>query len=188
MSNLLLYAIPGFLLSLWLERWWSVRARGRAGNSVRGYDTRDTLASLAMGVGNVIISAFTEAVERLPAPLEWLLNTPSHHRVHHGKNVAYLDRNHGGVLIVWDRLFGSFEREREAVQYGLTHDLHSFNPLRIASHEWQALARDLRRANSLREACHYVFAPPGWSPDGYSRSATELRRAAERAAENANKT
>lgn len=288
MSNLLLYAIPGFLLSLWLERWWTARAPHSA---LRGYETRDTLASLAMGVGNVVISAFstlgavalwqlayrhrvadalawgtwswpvlflgedlcyywfhrahhevrllwaahvnhhssryfnlstalrqpwftpftgplfwlplavlgfpperilfaqalsllyqfwihTEVVKRLPAPLEWLLNTPSHHRVHHGKNLEYLDRNHGGVLIVWDRLFGTFEPERAPVTYGLTHDLRSYNPLRIAVHEWQALGRDLRSARSLRDALSYLFAAPGWGPGGTSRTAKALRAAA----------
>ncbi len=85
----------------------------------------------------------TEVVRKLPAPLEWLLNTPSHHRVHHGKNVAYLDRNHGGVLILWDRLFGTFapEQARDPVRYGLTHDITTFNPLRVAVHEFQALWR-----------------------------------------------
>jgi len=119
-------------------------------------------------------------VRRLPGPLEWLLNTPSHHRVHHGKNALYLDRNHGGVLIVWDRLFGSFEAEVESepVRYGLTHDIETFNPLRIAVHEWQALGRDLIRARSLREAIFYAFAAPGWSADGSSQTAKELRRAA----------
>lgn len=119
----------------------------------------------------------TEAIDKLPRPLEWLLNTPSHHRVHHGKNVAYLDRNHGGVLIIWDRLFGTFAREGEPVRYGITHDLTTFNPLRIASHELQALAHDLRRARSLRSALSYLFAPPGWSPDGSSQTAAQLRRA-----------
>jgi sterol desaturase/sphingolipid hydroxylase (fatty acid hydroxylase superfamily) len=120
----------------------------------------------------------TEVVRKLPAPLEWLLNTPSHHRVHHGKNVSYLDRNHGGVLIIWDRLFGSFaaEDEREPVRYGITHDLTTFNPLRIAVHEVVAIAQDLRKSRSLRSALCYLFAPPGWSPDGSSRTATELRR------------
>ncbi len=120
----------------------------------------------------------TEAVKTLPAALEWVLNTPSHHRVHHGKNVRYLDRNHGGVLIVWDRLFGTFAREdaREPVRYGITHDIETFNPLRIAVHELVALARDVRRATSLRSALGYVFAPPGWSPDGTSLTAAQLRR------------
>jgi sterol desaturase/sphingolipid hydroxylase (fatty acid hydroxylase superfamily) len=120
----------------------------------------------------------TEVVRKLPAPLEWLLNTPSHHRVHHGKNISYLDRNHGGVLILWDRLFGSFtaEDEREPVRYGITHDLTTFNPLRIAVHEVVAIAQDLRKSRSLRSALGYLFAPPGWSPDGSSRTAAELRR------------
>jgi sterol desaturase/sphingolipid hydroxylase (fatty acid hydroxylase superfamily) len=120
----------------------------------------------------------TEVVRKLPPPLEWLFNTPSHHRVHHGKNVSYLDRNHGGVLILWDRLFGTFAPEdpREPVRYGLTHDITTFNPLRIAIHEFRDLARDVRRARSLRSALGYAFAPPGWSPDGTSLTAAQLRR------------
>jgi len=121
----------------------------------------------------------TETVRRLPRPLEWLLNTPSHHRVHHGKNVRYLDRNHGGVLIVWDRLFGTFsaESEHERVRYGITSDLTTYNPLRIAIHELVAIGRDLRRASSLKEGLCYLFAPPGWSPDGSTLTAEQLRRA-----------
>jgi sterol desaturase/sphingolipid hydroxylase (fatty acid hydroxylase superfamily) len=123
----------------------------------------------------------TETVQKLPAPLEWLLNTPSHHRVHHGKNISYLDRNHGGVLIIWDRLFGSFAAEdaREPVRYGITHDLTTFNPLRIAVHEVVAITQDLRKTRSLRHAFGYLFAPPGWSPDGSSRTAAQQRRALE---------
>jgi sterol desaturase/sphingolipid hydroxylase (fatty acid hydroxylase superfamily) len=121
----------------------------------------------------------TETVKRLPRPIEWLFNTPSHHRVHHGKNTAYLDRNHGGVLIIWDRLFGTFaaEDERNPVMYGITHDLATFNPLRIAVHEIVALWRDLRRAPSVRAALCYALLPPGWSPDGSSLTAAQLRRA-----------
>jgi len=121
----------------------------------------------------------TETIKRLPKPLEWLLNTPSHHRVHHGKNIAYLDRNHAGVLIIWDRLFGTFAAEdpREPVRYGITHDLTTFNPLRIAVHELQAILRDVRRPGSLGSRLGYLLAPPGWSPDGSSRTAAELRRA-----------
>lgn len=120
----------------------------------------------------------TEVVQKLPRPIEWLFNTPSHHRVHHGKNVAYLDRNHGGVLIVWDRLFGTFapEAAAEPVRYGITRDLTTFNPLRIATHEFAALARDVLGAPSLRTALGYLFAPPGWSPDGSSLTARQLRR------------
>jgi sterol desaturase/sphingolipid hydroxylase (fatty acid hydroxylase superfamily) len=102
----------------------------------------------------------TEVVKKLPAPLEWLLNTPSHHRVHHGKNARYLDRNHGGVLILWDRLFGTFEQESEPVQYGLTKNIHTFSPLRIATHELAAMAREFRSAGSLGERFRIVFGPP----------------------------
>ena len=122
----------------------------------------------------------TELVERLPRPIEWLFNTPSHHRVHHGKNVAYLDRNHGGVLIVWDRLFGTFAAEDPAqpVQYGLTRDISTFNPLRIAVGELVWLAADVRGAASLKSALGYLLAPPGWSHDGSSLTASQLRHAA----------
>jgi sterol desaturase/sphingolipid hydroxylase (fatty acid hydroxylase superfamily) len=284
-SNLILYSIPLFLLSLWLERAWAARQAG----GIRGYETKDTLASLGMGIGNVAISVLTtigavalwqfafrhrvlelgtstawwiwlvlflcedfcyywfhrshhelrvlwaahvthhssryfnlstalrqswftpftgpvfwlplaligfaperiltaqtlsllyqffvhtEAVARLPAPIEWFFNTPSHHRVHHGKDVPYLDRNHGGVLIIWDRCFGTFAPERAHVTYGLTHDIESFNPFHIATHEWRALARDLARSSSLREALSYLFAAPGFSADGSSLSANQLR-------------
>ncbi len=103
----------------------------------------------------------TEALRRL-GPLEWLLNTPSHHRVHHGSNPQYLDKNYGGILIVWDRLFGSFEPEVEEVRYGLTKNLATFNPLRIAFHEWAAMLRDWRRAPDLRTAWNAAARPPGF--------------------------
>lgn len=95
-------------------------------------------------------------------PLEWVLNTPSHHRVHHASNPEYLDCNFGGVLIVYDRLFGTFAEERDGVvlRYGLTAPLHTYNPLRIAFHEWAALGRDLAAAGSLREAVRTLCAPP----------------------------
>jgi sterol desaturase/sphingolipid hydroxylase (fatty acid hydroxylase superfamily) len=106
----------------------------------------------------------TEVIRRLPAPLEWVLNTPSHHRVHHGKNPLYLDRNHGGVLIVWDRLFGTFQPETEPVRYGLTKDIETFNPFRIAAHELASMLRDVRAARSAREALRCVFGPPSRLP------------------------
>ncbi|MBA3452672.1 MAG: sterol desaturase family protein [Deltaproteobacteria bacterium] len=117
----------------------------------------------------------TEAIGRL-GPLEWILNTPSHHRVHHGTNVPYLDRNHGGIFILWDRLFGTFEPERERVVFGLTNDIHTFHPAKILFHEVGAMVHDVRRAPTLRAKLGYVFAPPGWSHDGSSRTARELRK------------
>jgi len=118
----------------------------------------------------------TELIDRL-GPLEWVLNTPSHHRVHHGANVAYLDRNYGGMLIVWDRLFGTFEPEAEPVRFGLTKNIASYNPVYIAFHEWAAIARDAWRAADWRSAWGYIFAPPGWSPDGSTLTAPQLRAA-----------
>jgi len=118
----------------------------------------------------------TEHIDRLGVT-ERLFNTPSNHRVHHGSNLEYLDRNHGGILIVWDRLFGTYEPERARVRYDLTKRLESFNPLAIAFHEWTALARDVRRADSWRARLGYVFAPPGWSPDGATLTARQLRAA-----------
>ncbi len=106
----------------------------------------------------------TEAIDKLWRPLELVLNTPSHHRVHHGKNGAYLDKNYGGILIVWDRLFRSFEPEVEHVQYGLTKDIHTYNPFRIAFHEYAAIGRDVAAAKSVRDALGFVFRPPGWAP------------------------
>lgn len=296
MSNLLLYSIPGFITLLLLELWWTRKRLREGGDGILGYGKSDTWASLAMGIGNVLISGVTiygaialwtwgyahrfaalgqstrwwswlllffaedlcyycfhrshhgvrllwaahvnhhssqyfnlstalrqpwftpitgpifwlplallgypapmiltaeaisliyqfwihtEVVRRLPKAVECVLNTPSHHRVHHGKNIRYLDRNHGGVLIIWDRLFGTFaaEDEQEPVRYGITHDLETFNPLRIAVHDFAALFTDLRGARSLREAFGYLFAPPGWSPDGSTLTARQLRAAQER--------
>ena len=117
----------------------------------------------------------TEAIRSL-GPFELVFNTPSHHRVHHGSNVEYLDRNHAGVFMIWDRLFGTFEPERARVSYGLTKNIHSFNLVTIGFHEFVAIARDVRRAPTLRAKLGYMFAPPGWSHDGSSLSVRQIRR------------
>lgn len=103
----------------------------------------------------------TDWVPKL-GPLEWILNTPSHHRVHHSVNPEYLDKNYGGVLIVFDRLFGTFAVERDAIpcRYGLVRPLYSNNPLWIVAHEWIGLARDLGRARSVRDWWRITFGPP----------------------------
>jgi sterol desaturase/sphingolipid hydroxylase (fatty acid hydroxylase superfamily) len=103
----------------------------------------------------------TEAVDSL-GRAEGVLNSPSAHRVHHGSNSPYLDRNHGGILIVWDRLFGTFEPEGERVVYGLTKNIHSFNPLVIIFHEYLAMARDVARAPGWRARLSHVVRGPGW--------------------------
>ena len=106
----------------------------------------------------------TEAIDRLPRWFEFVFNTPSHHRVHHGSQAQYLDRNYGGVLIVWDRLFGTFEPEGEQVIYGLTKNLETFNPLRVATHEYVALYRDVQAADSWRSRAGFALHGPGWAP------------------------
>ncbi|MEV2239178.1 sterol desaturase family protein [Micromonospora sp. NPDC049891] len=106
----------------------------------------------------------TERISVLPRPIELLFNTPSHHRVHHGSNAEYLDRNYGGILIIWDRLFGTFQAEGDAVRYGLTRNIGTYNPLRVATHEYAAIWRDLRTARSWRERLGYLLRRPGWQP------------------------
>jgi sterol desaturase/sphingolipid hydroxylase (fatty acid hydroxylase superfamily) len=106
----------------------------------------------------------TEAIDRLPAPVEAVFNTPSHHRVHHGANEQYLDRNYGGILVIWDRLFGTFEPELRRLKYGLTTNIDTFNPLRIAYHEMLAVGTDARHARGWRAKLGHVFGRPGWAP------------------------
>lgn len=106
----------------------------------------------------------TERIKRMPRWFEAVFNTPSHHRVHHGSNERYLDRNHGGVLIVWDRLYGTFEPESERVRYGLTTNLETHHPVHVAFHEFAAIWRDVRAARSWRDRFGYVLRGPGWSP------------------------
>ncbi|HXC05265.1 MAG TPA: sterol desaturase family protein [Bacteroidia bacterium] len=107
--------------------------------------------------------------------LEWFLATPSHHRVHHGSNVAYLDKNLGMVLIIWDRLFGTFEEEQEEVRYGLTENIDSHSPVKILFHEWKNIAGDLRKPVSFKIRLNYLFGPPGWSHDGSKKTSRQLR-------------
>lgn len=106
----------------------------------------------------------TEAIDRLPPAAEAVLNTASHHRVHHGANPQYLDKNYGGILIVWDKLFGTFEPEVRRIKYGLTKNIHTYNPLRIGYHEFVDIARDVRRADTWRDRLGHVFRGPGWRP------------------------
>jgi sterol desaturase/sphingolipid hydroxylase (fatty acid hydroxylase superfamily) len=103
----------------------------------------------------------TERIGRLPRPIEWVMNTPSHHRVHHAVNPQYLDRNYGGVFIVWDRLFRTFEPEVEPVVYGLTTNLRTYNPVRVAFHEYAAIVRDLRSVTGFRARLTVLFGTPG---------------------------
>ena len=94
---------------------------------------------------------------------EEVLNTPSHHRVHHGSNPKYLDRNHGSILILWDRLFGTFQREEEPVVYGLTKNIETYNPVTIATHELRDILRDVSHSTSWRDRLSFVLRGPGWA-------------------------
>jgi sterol desaturase/sphingolipid hydroxylase (fatty acid hydroxylase superfamily) len=106
----------------------------------------------------------TERIGTLPRPFEFVFNTPSHHRVHHGMDSIYLDKNYGGILIVWDRLFGSFQPELFRPHYGLTKPVGTFNIWTLQTREYVAIARDWRSASRLRDRLGYVFGPPGWAP------------------------
>ena len=109
--------------------------------------------------------------------LEYVLNTPSAHRVHHAANLEYLDANYGGVLIVFDRLFGTYRAERDDVpcRYGLVVPMVGYNPLRIELPQWQRLGRDLLAARSLRAVLGHLMMPPGWAPDGKGATTEDLR-------------
>ncbi len=106
----------------------------------------------------------TERIGRLWRPVEFVLNTPSHHRVHHGMDALYLDKNYGGILIIWDRLFGTFQPELFRPHYGLTKPVDTFNIWTLESHEYVAIAHDVRLATGWRNKFGYVFGPPGWEP------------------------
>ncbi len=130
-----------------------------------GFSPAVVLAALA---ANLVYQFWihTELIGRL-GPLEWVLNTPSHHRVHHARNDAYLDRNFGGVLIVFDRLFGTFAEERADTpcSYGLVEPLTTNNPVRIAFHGWRRMWREFCDAEGLREHALALFGPPEWQSD-----------------------
>ena len=119
----------------------------------------------------------TEAINKFPRWFEAVMNTPSHHRVHHATNARYLDANYAGVLIIWDKMFGTFipETDEEKPKYGIVRNLGTFNPLRIAFHEWVGIIRDVATAKSLKEVWGYTFGPPGWSPDGSRRTSRMLK-------------
>jgi sterol desaturase/sphingolipid hydroxylase (fatty acid hydroxylase superfamily) len=107
----------------------------------------------------------TERIHKLPRWFELVFNTPSHHRVHHGSNDIYLDRNYAGILIVWDRMFGTFQGEDEPVRYGLTKNIRTFSPPKVAFHEWAAVWHDVKNAEGWRERLGYAFGGPAWRPD-----------------------
>jgi len=106
----------------------------------------------------------TESIDKLHPAAEKVLNTPSHHRVHHGANPQYLDKNYGGILITWDKLFGTFEPEVRRIKYGLTKNINTYNPVKIGYHEFADIARDVRQAKGWRNKLGHVWKRPGWQP------------------------
>ena len=125
------------------------------------------------------ILVHTRSINKLPRWIEYLFVTPSHHRVHHASNVAYLDKNMGMLLIIWDRLFGTFvaERQNEEPVYGLTKPVQQpHHPVHIVVHEWLALGRDLKRKVPFATKLKYIFNPPGWSHDGSTETSKQLQK------------
>ncbi|TLY50057.1 MAG: sterol desaturase family protein [Gammaproteobacteria bacterium] len=143
----LTYPISGMWL-FWLPLAWL------------GFEPKNIIAVVAI---NLAFQFFvhTQAIGKL-GWVERIFNTPSHHRVHHARNAKYIDRNYAGVLIVWDKLFGSFVEEDAAVpcEYGIVGQIHSHNPVRLTFHEWFDMLRDASRAHGIRDAFAQLFGPP----------------------------
>lgn len=123
------------------------------------------------------ILVHTQLINKLGI-LELFLTTPSHHRVHHGSNERYLDKNMGMLFIFWDRIFGTFQPERvdDPVKYGLTTNLTTENPAHVIFHEWKAIIADVKRAHGFRNKFMYIFGPPGWSHDGSTQTSKQLQQ------------
>jgi hypothetical protein len=120
----------------------------------------------------------TEAIGKMWKPVELIFNTPSHHRVHHATNPRYLDANFAGTLIIWDRLFGTFVEElpEDMPRYGIVRNIGTFNPVRVAFHEWVGMLKDVFGPGlSLRQRLMYMAAPPGWSHDGSRKTSEDLK-------------
>ncbi|WP_417866217.1 sterol desaturase family protein [Xanthomarina gelatinilytica] len=120
----------------------------------------------------------TETINKLPKWFEAIMNTPSHHRVHHGSNPIYLDRNHAGILIIWDKLFGTFQAEldHEKVVYGLVTNIQTYNPMKVAFIEWYNMFKDaFSGKKSLSNRLKYFIKPPGWKHDGTGKLSNNLR-------------
>lgn len=127
--------------------------------------------------GNMV---HTQTVGKLHPWIEYIFVTPSHHRVHHASNIRYLDKNMGMVLIIWDRLFGTFQEElpenQEPISYGLTHQPDDTGPVNTVFHEFIALSSDVRKAPGWKNKMRYIFCPPGWSHDGSTQIAKVLQQ------------
>ena len=125
------------------------------------------------------ILVHTQYINKMPRWFERIFVSPAHHRVHHASNIVYLDKNMGMCLIIWDKLFGTFQEELDnhPVKYGLTTPVENDkNPLQIIFHEWKSIRKDFNRKTPLAVKLKYLFMPPGWSHDGSTKTASELRK------------
>lgn len=119
----------------------------------------------------------TELIDKMPKWFEAIFNTPSHHRVHHGSNPQYLDRNHAGILIIWDKIFSTFEPEVEKPVYGLITNINSYNPIKIAFIEWISMFKDIFKSKtSILNKIKYLIKPPGWKHDGTGVLSSDIRK------------
>ena len=114
----------------------------------------------------------TEVIRKLPKPIEFLMNTPSHHRVHHGANDQYIDKNYSGIFIIWDRIFGTFAEEQEPVVYGITKPVDSVNPIKVFFHGLARLGKQLVNTRGFANKCNVLIKPPGWQPEPDAVSGT----------------
>lgn len=117
----------------------------------------------------------TETINKLGF-FEKFMNTPSHHRVHHASNIEYLDKNYAGVLIIWDRLFGTFKEEMHRPTYGITKNINTYNLWKISFHEFQSLYNDLKHTDKWSDKLKLIFYSPGWSPNGEDQRASTLQK------------
>lgn len=117
----------------------------------------------------------TEVIQKMPPWFEYIFNTPSHHRVHHSSNLIYIDKNHGGIFIIWDRIFGTFKLEEEQPTYGLITNIKSFNPAVVALKTWSDLFTKAANCGSVKNAINYFIKPPGWSHDGSTKTAKQMK-------------
>jgi len=141
----------------------------------------DPILVIFCGALNAVYQFFlhTETVHKLPKWFEAVFNTPSHHRVHHGKNPEYLDSNYAGTFIIWDKIFGTFvpENENSYPDYGLVKDFETFNPFKIFVHEYWGILKDVFGNNrSIKDRILYIVAPPGWSHDNSRKTSNDIKR------------
>lgn len=139
--------------------------------AVLGFAPRQIVAIVLINLGFQFF-VHTQAIGKL-GWLEYVFNTPSIHRVHHARNDCYIDRNYAGVLVLWDRLFGSYvdEDAHDAPVYGIVEPLHSHNPLKATFHEWASMAADFASVRGWRNKWRALFAPPAWAAAYHARRA-----------------